>query len=313
MKQKFILLSVLFGFLSACAQQTRSTPTPLPPNYLSTVVALTGQSAFATADALTPTAAITETPTPTQAPSGTPAPTSSLPSPTPTYEAGFTKFADLRFVSPGPMSSLTSPVNLKLLLTSGKSDLVKVDLLGEDGRMLYTDLLRVDHGQAGSYRNFDVEYETRAVSEKGYFRLSTKDQHGDLQALNTMPVLLYSIGDTQLNLPGNMIYERVSFKDLKNGSKIYDGKLLLKGRYWPFNKQPTFLDIILPDGKTLVTRELKFKGIDPEDFETSLPYKVTEPTLARLAIHQDNPVLDVIDPLLKKYIYFYSIEILLNP
>ncbi len=311
--KKIILFATLLGLLSACAQQIgTAAPTALPPNYLSTVVGLTGEAAFATADALTPTATAEVTSAPTQ--TQTPAPTSSLPSPTPTYEAGFTKFADLRFVSPGPMSSLVSPINLKLLLTSGKSDLVKVDLLGEDGRMLYTDLLRVDHGNAGSYRVFDVEYETRAVSEKGYFRLSTKDEHGNLQALNSMPVLLYSLGDAQLNLPGNMIYERVSFKDLKNGSVIIGSELKLKGRYWPFNNQPTFLDMITSDGgKVIASRVLNFKGIDPEDFETTLPYKVTEPTKARLTIHQENPVLSVDDPLLKKYIYYYSIEVLLNP
>ncbi len=305
--KKIILFAALLGLLSACVQQLENAPTAQPPNYLSTVVVMTGQAAYATADAMTPTA--TAAPAETQ----TPAPTLSLPSSTPTYEAGFTKFADLRFVSPGAMSSLVSPIDLKLLLTSGKSDLVKVDLLGEDGRVLYADLLHVDHAQTGSYRNFKVEYETSAVSEKGYFRLSTKDEHGNLQALNTMPVLLYSLGDTQLNLPGNMIYERVSFKDLKNGSAIYAGEFNIKGRYWPFNSQPTFLDLITSDGKVIASRVLKFKGIDPEDFETSLPYKVTEPTLARLAIHQENPDLSVADPLLKKYIYFYSIEILLNP
>lgn len=307
--KKILLFTTLLGLLSACIQQLESVPTALPPNYLSTVVGLTGQAAFATTNALTPTMAVSETPTPTQ----TPIPTSSLPSPTPTYEAGFTKFADMRFVAPGPMSSLVSPIDLKLLLSAGKSDLVKIDLLGEDGRMLYTDLMRVDHGQPSTYRNFEVEFEIRAVSEKGYLRLSTKDLRGNLQALNTMPVLLYSIGNTQLNLPGNMVYERVRFKDLKNGSEIYAGELNLKGRYWPFNEQPVFLDLILLDGKVLTSRILDFKGIDPEDFETSLPYKVTEPTIARLAIHQDNPDLSIIDPILKKYIYFYSIEVLLYP
>jgi len=310
MKQKFLIFAVLLGILSACARQAvEPTPTPFPPNYISTVIALTSQAAFATRAALTPTA--TETLVPTETP--TTVPTSSLPSATPTPEAGFTKFAEMRFVSPGPMSSLISPFDLKLLLTAGKSDRVRVDLLGEDGRALYSDVIRVDHNYAGSYRDFEVAFEIRAVSENGYLRISTRDENKNLQGLNTMPVLLYSIGSTQLNLPGNLIYERVTYENLKNGAKIYGGEIQIKGRYWPYNDQPTFMDLVLSSGKVVATRELSFKGIEPESFETTLPYRVTEPTLARLAIHQENPILSVIDPDLKKYIYYHSIEILLNP
>ncbi len=311
MKKNIAPFALLLAFLSACAQQSAPTPTPFPPDYLPTVVALTGQAVFATAAALTPT--VTPTSVSLLEETQTPVPTSSLPTPTPTYEAGFTKFADLRFVSPGPMSSLVSPIDLKLLLTSGKSDLVRIDLLGEDGRVLYSDLIRVAHKYGGNYRNFDVVFETRAVSEKGYLRLSTRDENKNLQTLNTMPVLLYSIGSSQLNLPGNLIYERVSFEGLKNETQVYNGEVKIKGRYWPFNEQTTFLDLIDSSGKSLGSRILNFKGIEPENFETSLPYKVTEPTLARLAIHQENPALVVEDKDLKKYIYYYSIQLWLNP
>lgn len=302
----------MLALLSGCVQQLTPptpTPTPYPPDYISTVIALTSHAAFATRDALTPTA--TATPLPTETP--TPIPTSSGPTLTPTPEPGFTKFAELRFVSPGPMSSLTSPFDLKLLLTAGMSDRVRVDLLGEDGRLLSSDVLLVDHNYAGSYRDFEVKFEIRAVSEKGYIRLSTKDENKNLKALNIMPVLLYSVGTTQLNLPGNLIYERVSYENLKKDSKVYGGEISVKGLYWPCNDQPVFLDLVMPDGKIVATRELPFDGIEPQTFETTLPYKVTEPTIARIAIHQESPILTLDDPVLKNYFYYSSIEIELNP
>lgn len=308
MKNKLSFFIALSFALSACVQEL-TTPTPQPPNYLSTVVALTGEAAFATQRALTPDPTITPTATFTF----TPAPTSSIPTETPTPEPGFTKYAELRFVSPGPMSSLISPVDLKLLLTAGKSDLVRVDLLGEDGRALYTDLIRVDHQNAGAYRTLEVTFETRAVSEKGYFRLSTKDENKNLQSLNTMPVLLYSLGTTTLTLPGNLIYERALFEGLKNKADVFGGEINIKGKYWPFNEQPVFLDLILADGKIITTRVLAFNGIEPQLFETTLPYKVSAPTSARIAIHQDNPAILAADEALKKYIYYYSIEVTLNP
>lgn len=311
MKRKFFILALAVGFLSACFQQTLP-PTPTPVNmadYVSTAVALTSQAARATGMALTPS--VTATLPPTQTP--TPVPTSSEPTLTPTPEPGFTKFAEMRFVAPGPMSSIASPFELKMLLTAGKSDRVRVDLLGEDGRTLYSELLRVDHTYAGTYRTLDVTFEIRAVSEMGYFRLSTRDENKNLQALNTMPVLLYSVGTTEINLPGNMIYERVSFDGLKNKSKVYGGTIYVKGLYWPYNERPVFLDLVLPDGKVVATRQLPFKGSEPDTFETTLPYKVTAPTMARIAIHQETPVFPAEDPVLKNYIYYHSIEVELNP
>ncbi|GAB4546990.1 MAG: hypothetical protein Fur002_22580 [Anaerolineales bacterium] len=307
-KNKFLFFIVLAFALSGCVQEL-VTPTPQPPDYLPTVVALTGEAAFATQRALTPAPTITPTATLTF----TPPPTSSIPTETPTPEPGFTKYADLRFISPGPLSSLVSPVDVKLLLTAGKSDLVRVDLLGEDGRALYTDLIRVDHQYAGTLRTLEVTFETRAVSEKGYFRLSTKDENKNLQSLNTMPVLLYSVGTTTLTLPGNLIYERALFEGIKNKDDVFGGEIRIKGKYWPFNEQPVFLDLMLADGKIITTRVLAFNGIEPQLFETTLPYKVSAPTSARIAIHQDNPAMTEPDPTLKKYIYYYSVEVTLNP
>lgn len=311
--EKIFLFASLLGLLSACAKLNAPTPTPLPLDYLPTIVALTGQAAFAAATASANANKPTALPTETLLPTETPIPLTAFPSATPTIAPGFTRFAELRFVSPGPMSSLVSPIDFKAILTAGKSNLVRIDLLGEDGRILYSNMNRITRARGGSYRSYQIAFEIRAVSENGYIRISSKDDRKRLQSLNTMPTLLYSVGETRLNLPGNMIYERVALNGLKDGAEIIGGTLNLKGLFWPFNKQPVFIDLIDPDGKVIASRVLNFKGIEPETFETTLPYKITKPTLARLAIHQENPALSVADPDLKKYIYYYSIEILLKP
>lgn len=309
MKHKILIIASLLGLLSACSQSADSPPGTLPANSLPTVVALTGQAIFATSDSLTAIALPTETPLPTE----TLIPSTALPSATPTFEPGFTEFAQIHVLAPGPMSSLVSPFNLQVMLVSGDSERVQVDLLGEDGRVLQRNLERVTQAASGNFRNFRLSFEIRAVSEAGYIRISTKDDFGRIQALNTMPVLLYSIGSAQLNPVGNMIYERITLEGIKEGDDIFGGELNLKGRYWPFNDQPVIVELLLPDGKALSSRILQFNGIEPESFETTLPYKVSEPTLARLTIRQDNSLLSVSDPDLKKYIYVFTTEVLLNP
>lgn len=292
-----------------CTQAIDSAPTPLPPDYLPTVVALTGQAAFATAESLTQAAVPTATPEPTF----TPEPTVVLPSPTPTFAAGFTEFAQIHFVSPGPLSSLTSPFVLQTILVAGESEVVQVDLLGEDGRVLYRELKKLTRNPAGTFQRFEISFEIRAVSEAGYIRISTKDDFGRIQALNTMPVLLYSVGTTQVNPPGNTIYERVTVEGLKEKAEYTGGEVYLSGRLWPFNDQPVFVDITMQDGRPLSSRMLAFNGTETQSFETTLPYKVTEPTVARLSFRQDNPLLGVNDPELGKLIYVYTVEIMLNP
>ena len=188
-----------------------------------------------------------------------------------------------------------------------------MDLLGEDGRLLQRDIEKVTRNLKGIFRRFDLKFEIRAVSEAGYIRISSMDDFGRLQALNTMPVLLYSIGQAQINPPGNMVYERIMVDDLKEKANYYSGQVGLKGRIWPYNEQPMLVELILPDGKVISTRVLGFNGIETQSFETTLPYKVTEPTLARLSFRQDNPELEEADPKLGKLVYVYTMEITLNP
>ncbi|MBE0670855.1 MAG: hypothetical protein IH588_09730 [Anaerolineales bacterium] len=309
MKKKILILASFLALLSACSQSIESAPTTLPADSLPTIVALTGQAAFATADALTQIVP----PTLTSVPTELSIPLTEIPIPTPTFAAGFTEFAQIRFLTPGPASSLISPINLQMELVSGESEVVQVDLLGEDGRVLYRDLEKVTRNLKGIFRRFDLRFEIRAVSEAGYIRVSSKDDFGRLQALNTMPVLLYSVGSAQINPPGNMIYERVMIEGVKEKSDFYAGEVSLKGRIWPFNDQPVFVELILPNGSPISSRMLTFNGIETQSFETTLPYKVTEPTLARLTFRQDNPLLSVVDSELQKYIYVYSVEIMLNP
>ena len=307
MKYKILLLASMFGLLTGCNQSTDSQPTPLPADYLPTVVALTGQAMFATSAALTPTVTPTETATPTTIVEVIPL------SPTPTFAAGFTQFAQVQFISPGPLSSLTSPFNIQAYVASGESDRVQVDLLGEDGRVLQRILQKLTRNPKGIFQRFEISFEIRAVTEAGYIRISSKDDVGRIQVLNTMPVLLYSLGTTQINPPGNMIYERVSVDGLKEKANFYAGQVSLAGRIWPFNDSPFVIELIARDGKPISSRIINMNGIDTQPFETTLPYKVSEPTLARLTFRQENPSLIVSDAELGRYIYVYTIEVMLNP
>ncbi len=308
MKYKIFLFASLIGLLVGCAPSAASQPTTISAeDALQTAIVSTSLAIAETSMALTPSATPTETPAP-------PTPTLvDVATATPTFAFGFTQFAQIQFVSPGPLSSVVSPFNLQAYIAAGESERIQVDLLGEDGRVLQRILQKLTRNPKGIFQRFDISFEIRAVSEAGYIRISTLDDFGRIQALNTMPVLLYSVGSTQTNPIGNMIYERVTVDGLKEKANFYAGQVTLKGRIWPFNESPFVIELVNKDGKPLSSRIINMNGIDTQSFETTLPYQVTEPTPVRLTFRQENPLLLVSDNVVGKYIYVYTVEVILNP
>ncbi len=300
MLRKILILASLSGLLAGCASISSPAPTPYPSDYLPTIVALTGQAALATSAAKVPTATATLLPTETLIPD-TP-----LPTLTPTPQPGFEAFAQVRFLSPGPMSYVASPIQLQMLLVSGESQIVNVELLGEDGGLITSELEKVSRNLGGVYRNLKFKFEIRGVSEQARVIVSTKDEFGRMQALNTLQVFLISSGPSLINEPGNIIYERALIQEPQDEAEVSGGTVEIKGRYWPINEQPLFLDLIDERGKVLNTRVLTINGSDPQSFDTTIPYKVTEPTRVRLTLRQ-------VDPFLKRDVYVYSQTLTLNP
>ena len=87
---------------------------------------------------------------------------------------------------------------------------------------------------------------------------------------------------------------------------VSGGVLTVRGDVWPFSLQPVLFELVDPDGKSLGLRILTVETINPQLFETSIPYKISAPMLARLTIHQD-------DDRMPGLFYVYSQEVLLNP
>src|SRR5215510_15927002 len=211
MKRYLLTFVSILGLLSACAPSNQNVPTPYPPEYLPTVIALTASAVNAagteTAAALTGTAPPSETPEATL--TSTPRPTAT-PSPIPWHRAGA-----IRFVSPGPMSKVVSPIQLHMEIVSGESEKVQVDLYGEDGRLLARELRKVLTTGKGAVVSVRIPFETRAAAELGRITVSTLDAEGRIQSLNSLRLLLLSSGVNEINPVGNPAEPVKVFKPLK--------------------------------------------------------------------------------------------------
>ncbi|MGE5073782.1 MAG: hypothetical protein ACM3MF_10165 [Anaerolineae bacterium] len=301
-----LLLLTLAALLTGCVLPGEvSAPTPYPPEYLPTVIFLTAQAINAAT--LLPSA----TPSATDLPP-TETPTQQIfapltPPPTVTFTPGpGVPLAAVQINAPGPMSRVASPLEVHALVVAGDSHRVEVALFGEDGRLLGRTLLVVSGFPGGNAVSVKMPFEIRAAGETGTLQISTKDGHGHVQSLNSVRLLLMSTGSTQMTPPGNMIYERVAFYDLPIDSHITGGTLAVRGSYTPMNDKPVILELMTADGKSIGLRVLDLHGRQPQYFETTIPYKVTQETAARLYLYQDDDVI-------AGRAYIYSQPIALEP
>lgn len=302
MKRNFFLLTALVGLLAGCAAPTASPiPTAYPPDYLPTVIALTADSAnqleTEVALALTPTAPPTDIPTPTLSP--TPQPTFTQTT-IPGHEP-----AAIQIFAPGPMSKVVSPIILKMNIIAGESEKVQIDLYGEDGRLLTRNLKHVQISGKGVQQQIKVPFEIPAAAEVGRVTVSTLDKVGRIQSLNSVHILLLSSGTNEINPPGNPS-EPVGVVSPPPEEPVSGGVVNVKGDVWPSNLNPVILELVDPANKPIGLRILTLDNLDPQLMDTTIPYKVTEPTLARLTIRQD-------DDRINGLFYVYSQEVLLNP
>ena len=302
MKRTLLLIASLLGLLAGCASPaSTSIPTPYPPEYLPTVIALTAQSiaesTTATSIASLPTEAPTLVPEPTL--TFTPGPTY-----TPTSIPGHS-MGVIQFISPGPMSRVVSPISLRINIKVGESEKMQVDLFGEDGRLLSRTVKKVPTSNQGILQSVKIPFEIPATAEVGRITISTLDKEDRIQALNSVRVLLLSSGENEITPVGNPS-EPVGMVSPVAEESVSGGVLTVQGDVWPFSLQPVIFELVAPGGKSLGLRILTVETINPQLFDTTIPYKVTEPTSARLIIRQD-------DDRMQGLYYVYSQLVLLNP
>jgi len=190
-------------------------------------------------------------------------------------------------------------------IIAGGSGKIQIDLYGEDGRLLARNVKSLRPGGKGADQQIKIPFEIRAAAEVGRITVSTLDKAGRIQSLNSIRVLLLSSGNNEITPPGNPS-EPVGVFSPPPEEPVSGGVLSIRGDVWPFNLNPVIVELIGPDRKPIAVRILTVDNINPQLFETTLPYKVFVPTLARLTLRQD-------DDRINGLFYVYSQEVLLNP
>ncbi len=203
------------------------------------------------------------------------------------------------------MSKVVSPIILRMNIVAGESAKVQIDLFGEDGRLLSRNLKDVPTSGRGVLQQIRIPFEIRAAAEVGRITVSTTDEVGRVQSLNSVRVLLLSSGINEITPPGNPS-EPVGVFSPFSEEPVSGGVLNVRGDVWPFNLNPVIFELLGPEGSSMGLRIVNVDHLNPQLFDTTIPYKISEPTVARLTIRQ-------VDDRIEGLFYLYSQEVLLNP
>jgi hypothetical protein len=276
------------------------TPTPVTPTLTATITRT-----------FTPQPP-TLTPTQTYTPSRTPTATRRFWTPTPTFTPTSTATLDpsrviLRIASIGPMSKLSSPFTLVFYVQREYTGTTRIEIIGEDGREIYRKVFRTFQQSFPSRVSEEIRFEIPAAGEVARIQLSTQDEFGRIMALNSVRVLLMSVGDNQFT-PAHEAFERVVLRFPRQEAEISGGDLRIVGMVRPFNDSPVILELVDQCGAVVSSRLLYFDATlnEFQHFETSLAYRIAEDTPVRIVLRQN-------DDRIPGPAYIYSHEILLKP
>ena len=251
-----------------------------------------------------PTATPSQTPVPeVQTPIAVSAPSGATSTPAPPIPD-----ARIQIYRLGELSKVVSPLDVSLRLTCGDAKVVRIELHGEDGRLLARDVRNFKVPWEAARIGMPLDFEISAAAELGRLVVSAEDTYGRLIEVNSMNLILLSQGITELN-PSSGLEQRIIIQDPLEQTLIQGGKLIISGRARPETAQPLRVMLVAEDGRILGQRLAGVTILVPGDYGTfmaEVPYSVAEVTPALLTVFEEGGTISEIS-------FLTSLNVMLAP
>ncbi len=297
-RRTLVWLSLLcLLWLSGCLDLSPigDLPTLIPTDKLPTVIALTAEAMVTPSSTPLPTATTKPTyvvlvddinemdTTTTESEAsliGEISPTSTFESPIPV--------ADIAIFNPGPLSKVVSPISLVAYVVPGTDDRARVELWGEDGRLMYRKIFNFTTPNPQGRVVTEIIFETPGVAETGHLLIQTQDEYGRIMALASIDLILLSSGEADISIASDtlapVVIQTPIDKELIRGDK-----LLVEGLARTASEQPLLVEIVAADGRILASR---LAGVTPTQkgehnpFSVEIPYQISAPTWVRVVVSE---------------------------
>jgi len=266
------------------------TTTPEPPTALPPTATYTATSTQTLEPISTVIATLFYQGTPTPGPTAT---RTRPPTATPTVTLTPTPpFAYLHITRPGLFSKLISPYRMEAMVQPGEDGLVRIELIGEDNRMIANQVL--------DYRDYlnrrfwiapFLEFQIAGAAETARLVMSVEDQFGRKIALSSVDLILMALGDNETS-PSVVDLEPYIIRYPYADQTIQGGKLWVSGVARGVNDSPLIIELINEEGNVVGASRVEVPPPTEEmshmPFGVEIPYFVEGTTPVRLTIRQDS-------------------------
>lgn len=200
--------------------------------------------------------------------------------------------ATMKITSPGPYSKVSSPVKLNALISPGDDRRVYVSLIGEDGRVIDSQIL--DFGNYDSRRfniTAEIPFSINSAAELARIELYVVDQFGLKIQLISVDVILIQYGDSEIT-PNEIELEPYIISTPGEGTVVSGGVLVVEGIARTVTDGPLIVDLVDEKGGIVGSGETKVSPPSERNshmpFQVIVPYSVDYRTRVRLTVRQDS-------------------------
>lgn len=209
----------------------------------------------------------------------------------------------------GELSLVTSPIKISARLSSQVGKVVRVELYGEDGRLLARHVRTYSRiPWTTAVLGLDLEFEISAAAEAGRLVISVEDSYGRLIDVNSVNLILLSQGITELK-PPSALQQAIVIQDPAPKTLVQGGKLYVSGLAKPFYDQPLRVVLLTQDGRTVGQRLAGVTYTTPGfhgKFFAEVSYTVSELTPVLVVVYEEGGVVS-------PYTHLASVEIFVSP
>jgi hypothetical protein len=229
--------------------------------------------------------------------------------PTPTLPV-----ADVQISEPGPMSRVASPLKLIANLRSVPSGNYHVEIwleplqAGGEARLLFREVKRIISDPVPwVYLDPDIPFDLSRVSEFGQLRISLLDTYGRLVSVNSVDLILLSMGESDIT-PTGVLTEPIVIREPSLNHLIQGGTIIVSGEVLP-SQASLLVQLVTYEG-VVVGYADAFVTASPDGsyvpFAVEVPYAVTSPTWVRLQVSESGVRIPGVE-------HLTSVEVLLSP
>jgi len=217
--------------------------------------------------------------------------------------------ANIQIFKLGELSLVTSPIQVSLHLIARTVGIVRIELFGEDGRLLVRQLRDYKYVPWSASRIFEsLEFEINGVAELSRLVISVEDQFGRLTDVNSVNLILLSTGMAEFT-PTSALWQRIIIQEPQPKALIQGGKLIVSGRTRPNSDKPLRVTLVTEDGRLIGQRLAGASITIPGDYGTfisEVPYTVSDLTFALLTVYEDGELISDIA-------HLSTVEVILAP